>query len=236
MEKNKKREFGTRNYDDLRVAEAYLRSGRVPFGLMMKKGLKSLFFDPWFTFLKHLTGPMGFKLRQLLYRRWLGSAGKGVVIDPDVDIWGPENVYLDDFAYLGKGSSLVANEGYIKIGKRCHICGWVLGHGGVEIGDYVAIGNSSILSATDSHQGGFRMAGPMIPAEQRNIKKKKVVIENDTFVGHFCTVMPGVRIGEGAVIAPNSLVLRNVEPWTVVMGSPAVVVSRRQKVRFPNPD
>lgn len=226
---------GERKCDDLRMRDEYIRTGKVPFGLMVRKGLSSLFRDPLLMFVANLPGPIGMKLRQVYWCRLFGSAGNGIVIDPDVDIIGPSNVYLDDFVYLGRKTQLVAPEGYIKIGKRCHIVSWILGHGGVEIGNYVAC-SGAILSATDSHQGGYRMSGPMIPPEQRRIHKAKVVIEDDAFIGHYSIIMPGVRIGHGAIVGPNSLVVINVKPWTVVMGSPAKVIGKRDTVKFPDMD
>ena len=227
---------GERDKNTARMRNEFITTGKVPFDLLIRKGLMSLFTDPWLTFLKHLTGPVGFKLRQFYWGKKFGSMGTGVVIDPDVDFFSPKNIYLDNFAYLGKGASLVANEGYIKIGKRCHIVAWIIGYGGVEIGNYVAIGKSAILSASDSHKGGYRMAGPMIPMEQRNIKQGKIIIGDDAFIGHWSMILPGVKIGEGSVVAPHSLVVQNVDPWTVVMGNPAKIISNRKKVKFPPPD
>lgn len=228
--------LGERLPKDREFIERYLRGERLPWGLALKKGVRSVLFDPWLTLLKYLDGPIGFKLRQLYYARRFYYMGDGVLIDPGATVIGPENISMDRLSYLARRGCLVATEGYIRIGKRSHIGSWVLGHGGVEIGNYVGAGNSSILSATDSHRGGYRMAGPMIPMEQRNVKKAKVVIEDDAFIGHFSTIMPGVTIGEGAIVSPNSLVVGDVEPWTVVKGSPAVAFSRRKKVRFPSPD
>jgi dTDP-4-amino-4,6-dideoxy-D-glucose acyltransferase len=227
---------GERDRIDVWMRDEFLKTGKVPVNLMVRKGLVSLITDPWVTFIKYLTGPVGFKLRQLYWRKKFGSMGTGVVIDPDVDFFSPRNIYIDNFAYLGKGASLVANEGYIKIGKRCHIVAWIIGYGGVEIGNYVAIGNSAILSASDSHKGGYRMAGPMIPMEQRNIKYGKIIIEDDAFIGHWSMILPGVKIGEGAIVAPHSLVVQDVDPWTVVMGTPAKIISERKKVKFSPPD
>jgi len=45
--------------------------------------------------------------------------------------------------------------------------------------------------------------------------------------------MPGITIGEGAVVGPHSLVVKNVKPWTVVIGNPAREIGEREKVRFP---
>ena len=232
MNNNSKSKPGKRDAGDVRMKNEFILTGKIPFRLMILKGLKSLFTDPWLTFIKYLTGPVGFKARQIHWRRRMGRMGKGVVFDPDVDIFGPQNIYLDDFTYIGKSSQLVANEGYIRIGKRCHLYSWIVGHGGVEIGNYVAAGKSTILSCTDSHQGGYRMSGPMIPDEQRNPRYGKVTIEDDAFIGQWTVIMPGVTIGEGAIVAANSLVVKDVEPWTVVMGNPARAVQKREKIRF----
>ena len=55
------------------------------------------------------------------------------------------------------------------------------------------------------------MSGPMVPTEQRNLRYGKVTIEDDAFIGQYSIVMPGVTIGEGAVIGPHSLVVKNRE-------------------------
>jgi acetyltransferase-like isoleucine patch superfamily enzyme len=226
---------GTRNPADVAMQDRYLRDGQVPAGMVLRKGLASLIRDPFLLIILNMPGPLGFKLRQIYYRRTLGYLGCGVVVDPGVDIIGPKNVYVDNFCYLGRKCQLVAPEGYISIGKRCHVTGWVLGHGGVEIGNYVGCAGE-ILSATDSHQGGHRMSGPMVPSDHRSVRKRKVTIEDDAFIGHFSMVMPGVHIGRGAVVGPHSLVVSNVKPWTVVMGSPAKVIGTREPVRFADPD
>ena len=51
-----------------------------------------------------------------------------------------------------------------------------------------------------------------------------VVIESKVWVGFDVTILKGVTVGEGAVIGAKSVVTKNVEPWTVVAGNPAVVV------------
>ena len=61
---------------------------------------------------------------------------------------------------------------------------------------------------------------------------KIVRIEKDAFVGTNVTVHPGVTIGEGAVIGSNSLVLKDVEPWTINIGSPCKPIGQRPKVKF----
>ncbi|MFC7327093.1 CatB-related O-acetyltransferase [Marinactinospora rubrisoli] len=57
--------------------------------------------------------------------------------------------------------------------------------------------------------------------------KGDTVVGNDVWFGRDVTVMPGVRIGDGAIIATGAVVTRDVEPYTVVGGNPAAVVRRR---------
>lgn len=224
-----------RNPQDALARAEFLKTGKVPLHYALRRGMASVFRDPLLSFVMNMTGPAGFKLRQIWCGHLCASFGKGVMIDPGVNVPRWKNVHLADFCYLGHGLSLYAPEGYVTIGKRCHIGGWILGHAGVEIGDYVASGGI-ILSISDMPKGGSRMAGPMIPDEQRCLKRGKVTIGKDAFIGQHSIVMPGVTIGEGAIVAPFSLVVRNVKPWTVVSGNPAVRVGERERVRFDDPD
>lgn len=50
---------------------------------------------------------------------------------------------------------------------------------------------------------------------------KAIQIHRSAWIGRNATVLKGVTVGEGAVVTPYSLVIKNVEPWTVVAGSPA---------------
>lgn len=113
--------------------------------------------------------------------------------------------------------------------------GTILGHGGVEIADYAASGGN-LFSVTDSHDGGYRMSGPMIPDEQRNLKMGRIFIGKDAFIGKEAIIMPGVNVGEGAVVGPFSFVFRDVSPWTVVIGNPVRKIAFRERVKFSDID
>lgn len=60
--------------------------------------------------------------------------------------------------------------------------------------------------------------------------KGHVVIENDVWIGRGCTIMSGLTIGSGSVIAAQSVVVKNVSPYTIVGGNPAQLI----KSRFPS--
>ena len=57
--------------------------------------------------------------------------------------------------------------------------------------------------------------------------KGDTIVGNDVWIGYGSTIMPGVRIGDGAVIASCSVVTRDVAPYAVVGGNPATVIRRR---------
>lgn len=57
--------------------------------------------------------------------------------------------------------------------------------------------------------------------------KGDTIVGNDVWIGYGATIMPGVKIGDGAIIASNSTVTKDVPPYTVVGGNPAKEISKR---------
>lgn len=57
--------------------------------------------------------------------------------------------------------------------------------------------------------------------------KGDTVIQNDVWIGYDSLIMPGVKIGNGAIIASKSVVVNNVEPYTIVGGNPAKLIRKR---------
>lgn len=65
------------------------------------------------------------------------------------------------------------------------------------------------------------------PAEGELPYKGDTVIGNDVWIGNEATIMPGVKIGDGAIIAAKSVVTRDVPPYTIVGGNPADRLRKR---------
>jgi virginiamycin A acetyltransferase len=71
---------------------------------------------------------------------------------------------------------------------------------------------------------GWEKVAPDIPVLPT---KGDTVIGNDVWIGYESLVMPGVRIGNGAIVASRSVVVSDVEPYTIVGGNPARSIKRR---------
>jgi len=184
--------------------------------------------------IRNIPGAIGFKLRYYYYKIVCKKIGKNVLIDVGVIMSGPANISIDDYTWIDSYCIINAMMGKIEIGKRIHIAPFVnIGsREPVIIEDYVAIGASSkIYSNSQVVIPGKRMSGPMIPEEDKAFHSASVYLRKDSFLGANVVVLPGVEIGEGAVVAANSLVIRSVSPWTVVMGSPAKRFMKREKIK-----
>jgi len=161
----------------------------------------------------------------------LKRCGQGVKIYPLAKIVKPEVIeigehsMIDDFTFISGGAG-------IRIGRCVHIACFasIVGGGELIVGDYAVVGyGSRIVTGTDTYYGGKRMSSAL-PQEQRNVTKGRITIEKDTFIATNVVVHPNVRIGEGAIIGSNSLVLKDVEPWSINVGSPCRKIGVRPRV------
>ena len=87
--------------------------------------------------------------------------------------------------------------------------------GGITIGDGALIGHN-VLITTLNHD--------MDPAKRADMHPAAVTIGKKVWVGANCTILPGVTIGDGAVIAAASVVTKDVPENSLAVGSPAKVV------------
>jgi acetyltransferase-like isoleucine patch superfamily enzyme len=98
------------------------------------------------------------------------------------------------------------------INQGCHF----MDMGGLTIGDDVMIG-PKVTIVTAGH--------PVSPSERRNgITMAPVVIGNNVWIGAAATILPGVTIGDGAVVAAGAVVSRSVPANTMAAGVPARVL------------
>ena len=161
------------------------------------------------------------------------NLGNNVKIFEGAKIIKPEVIEIGEFSEIDDFTFIYGGRG-IKIGRYVHISRFVsvIGGGELYLGDYTVLADGvRILTGSDSYHGGTRMS-TCLPIEQRNLQISFVRIEKDAFIGTNSIVHPGVTVGEGAIIGSNSLVLKDIEPWTINVGSPTRILKKRPKVKF----
>jgi len=161
-------------------------------------------------------------------RESLKYCGKNVILFPLCKIVHPEFVYIDDESKIYDFTFIDGK--YVKIGKYVTLTWQCLieGHMQTTIGDRVFIGpGTKILSSTYKFQGFYTCE--FLPDEVHDTEWGDVTIENDAYIGANSVVMPGVTIGEGALVGSNAFVNKDLDPWGIYVGSPVRKVGERQK-------
>lgn len=141
----------------------------------------------------------------------LRSCGEKVFIHPSVQIADPQ---------------------LVSIGNNCHFqndcklfgCG-----GGIEIGEGTIFSHEIQVFARNHYYDGDDLE--LLPYDDRFVCKK-VVVGKYVWIGARCTIMAGVNIGDGAVIASGSVVTKDVPPCAVAGGNPAKVLKYRNIEKY----
>ena len=105
----------------------------------------------------------------------------------------------------------------IKVGENVFInaCCRFQDQGGIEIGDGSLIGHNTTI-ATLNHDFN--------PSKRQNLTPSPVKIGNNVWIGSDCTILPGVEIGDGAIIGAGSVVTKSIPANTIAVGNPAKII------------
>lgn len=130
-------------------------------------------------------------------------------------------VEIGDHAYIGHGTQIISRN-YISIGNNVTMA-W-----GVTVYDH----NSHSLDwkqrarVVEHFYRTYGTSRCFEDLDWSNVKSAPIVIGDRVWIGFDAVILKGVTIGEGAVIGARSVVSRDVEPYTIVAGNPAVVIRR----------
>lgn len=98
------------------------------------------------------------------------------------------------------------------------------------IGNYVCIASGVVIlmGGNHNHHPEWITVYPFVEQiETSYLSKGDTVIESDAWIGMNAMIMPGVTIGEGAIVAAGSVVAKDVPPYTIVGGNPAKEIKKR---------
>jgi virginiamycin A acetyltransferase len=145
---------------------------------------------------------------------------------------------------LGK-NNVICGGNYLhncEIGDYTYISGTegggiVSGYQNVKIGKYCSISTKIEVITTSSHHKEFVSTFPFFSMPNSFCFDKKkilgfvdirpVTIGNDVWIGAGATILGGVNIGDGAIIGAGSVVTKNVDPYSIVAGTPAKFIGQR---------
>jgi acetyltransferase-like isoleucine patch superfamily enzyme len=177
-------------------------------------------FDLIEFIIRYIPGPIGFYIRRYYYKIRCKSVGSNVFIDVGVHFIGYENISLDNFVYIDK-YCLITALSKLEIGKRVHVGSFSIIHAGIngeiKISDYVGLSaNTKMYSSVDKNVKDKRLTGPMILDSEKVPRGKPIILEKDSWIGPNCLILPGVKIGYGAIISPFTIIKKNINPLSIV--------------------
>lgn len=109
---------------------------------------------------------------------------------------------------------------HVSIGPRTHLYNL----GGVKIGSHTVLSQDVYVCG-----GTHDFTDPSYP-----LLRQKVTIGNYVWIAAGAFIAPGITIGDGAVVGARAVVVKDVEPWTVVAGHPAKFIKKREMKGHPS--
>ena len=141
---------------------------------------------------------LGRGFRRGVVRLFGGRLGRRVSIAPSARIWAPWNLTAGEFVAIDH-----------------HV--YLYSVAPITIGSKVAISEGAFL-CTASHDIAFA---------SRPLTTAPIRVADGVWIGARAIVLPGVSIGEGAIVGAGAVVTRDVPPWAIVAGNPAKIVRWR---------
>lgn len=136
-----------------------------------------------------------------------------------------KNIIIDDFV-------LIYAKEKIKIGNFVHIASYssISGGGELIMEDFSGLASGCrIVTGSDDFKD-FGFGNPTISDQFRNVKIGKVNIGKFAIIGTNSTILLNVNIGEGAAVAANSLITKDLDPWGIYVGNKKVGMRNKEEV------
>lgn len=169
-----------------------------------------------------------------IYSPGMLSIGKNFMAEDGVEIvaHSKDGVEIGDNVQIGSYSIIRPSSPF----------GWEMGQG-IKLGNNVLIGPHNFIGFSGYIQiGNHVMTAPHVsivstnhaydnldaPMRLQPFKNPSIIIEDDVWIASHATILPGVKIGKGAIVAAGAVVNRNIDPYTIVGGVPAKVIGTRK--------
>lgn len=173
---------------------------------------------------------------KFLFKFFFKKLGDNVKFLKNIKLGGIQNISIGDNVVISENSWLEAILSYnnklfnpeininnnVSIGRGSVITAVL----GIDIGDDTLIGPHVFI--TDHFHGDNNIINKSIAPINRDLYSKgKVTIGKGVWIGFGAVILPGVIIGDYAIVGANSVITKNVEAYTIVAGNPAKLIKRR---------
>jgi galactoside O-acetyltransferase len=158
------------------------------------------------------------------------AVGEGVQVFEHALVLSPGAISLGDGTRVDDYCRLEGGE-RLDLGRWVHISSFVsiFGGGTCLIGDAACVtGGARVITGSDQPDAAM---STVAPDEWRHVVRNKNVLDHLSFVATNSTVLPGVNLGIGAVLAAGAVATRDIPPWEIWSGVPA----RPLRLRDPEP-
>ncbi|MEW6237344.1 MAG: acyltransferase [Candidatus Omnitrophota bacterium] len=156
--------------------------------------------------------------------------GKNIKIHNRASVYGVENISLGDHVRIDDFTIIIAT-GPLEIGHYVSIPNFCFigAKYGLVMEDFVTLAPGvKIFTSSDDYSGEF-LSGPIVPPEMTGGKKGKVTLGKHVLIGAGSVVLPACALGEGCSVGALSLVNKDLEPWGVYAGVPAIRLKDRRQ-------
>lgn len=201
------------------------------------------------TMLSYVPGAIGFVLRKMFYKKFVGKIGKGAVFGPGITFRCPGQIHIGD-NFTADGNAVLdakGNNSFIELGNSifigrntifsCASAGIKLGNnvslgpncyirasrGSVVLGSFITMGAGCIII---SGNPGFKSLE--IPMMNQDSEAKGITIGNDVWMGVGVRIIDGVKIGNGCIIGAGAVVTKDIPDFSIAVGVPAKIISNRK--------
>lgn len=179
------------------------------------------------SFLRNISGPIGWRLRHYHYHKDFKEIGKRVSFSESSYIRGAKNISIGNDVGFGIFTQIYCDEendgGEILIGNDCNFNSNVIinadNGGKIEIGDNVIIGPNVVFRASNHN---YDISNS--PTRYQGHKSGKIIIENNVWIGANVVILPNVRVSEGSVIAAGSVINKDIPKKKIAGGVPAKII------------
>lgn len=166
-------------------------------------------------------------IRYFIQKYRLGKCGENIFFDKNIELMrNPKNIFLEENIYIKEGTKICAcnDKAIIEIGKNTSIGynNFIFASNKITIGDNCMI--APFVYIVDSNHGTDRGT----PMNQQANVTAPIKIGSDVWIGSHCTILKGITIGDGSIVAAGSVVTKDVEPYSIVGGVPAKKIGERE--------